>query len=103
MQAYMRLVTINYYPISHVQNVELHIFSKYNTNIGKDELKKKIIKLVELVEQSIQREMTKHRGALMFDSWTDGRTHYLAVYAIYIREFEVLHRGIATNREEVSI
>eukprot|EP00171_Calliarthron_tuberculosum_P001491 IDg1491t1 len=103
MHAYLRLVTLNNYPMSHVQNEELRAFSKFDEQIGKNEFKNTMLYLVELVEKSIKYEMQSTRGAVMYDGWTEGGVHYLGIYAVYVRKVDVMRRGVNHQGEEVAI
>ena len=55
-----------------------------------------IFKLLELVETSISNEMSSTRGALMYDSWTNSRMHYLGMFVTYIKDLTIV-----SNRREV--
>ena len=52
INAYMRLIILNNYPISHVSNRELRNFSKYNSTISNTEFRSVPFKTDELVEKS---------------------------------------------------
>ena len=42
-----------------------------------------MLELVKLVEKRVSHEINLTRGALIFDSWTCGSTHYVAAMTSY--------------------
>lgn len=45
-----------------------------------------ILKLVEPVEDHIKKELNWSKGSIMFDAYSKGRVHYVALSVSYVKE-----------------
>lgn len=68
---YLRLIIINSLPFCMDKNSDLHKFSKRKHVFGIRHVKEVMLQLIELVEQSIEKEMKATKCALLQDAWTD--------------------------------
>lgn len=70
-------------PVKISEDVEMRAFSRYNVPISYRTVISTILCLVRLVEKRISHEMKSTKGALLFDGWTCGSTHYIAIISSY--------------------
>ena len=84
MHAYLKLILLMSFPISHISSPIIRQFSEFEESFGVHYLKEIIFKLTELVETEIEDEMTKTKGVIIHDGWTNNGTHYLGPFASYI-------------------
>lgn len=103
MKAYMSLVALNNYLISHVVYDELRNFSNYTTAVGKNYFRQLMFTLITLVEKAVSLDMFGTRRAIMYEAWTDGGVHYLGAFAVYMRHVKVMQRGTSGVKEELTI
>jgi hypothetical protein len=97
----IRLVVELNLPLSTAEEPLMRSFSKHDVKIGTKTLRETIFKLVELVELRIKEELKSAPGGqIMYDGWTRNATHFLGVFASYMRTVSHVKKGI-TMKEEV--
>lgn len=86
MYNYMEVIISLSFPISYVKNPKFRGFSGCDVSISLKELRETICKLFEIIEVAIRNELKGTRGTIMHDAWTKNGSHYLAIYALFIRK-----------------
>ena len=94
INSWVRLIIIESCPFSIVTSKEFRRFNRYTADVGIETVQQTIIKMVELVELRIQKEMEKTKGAIMFDGWSKRGVHYVAMVASYVQEVPVKKRDV---------
>ena len=89
MFGWVRKVVLRNTPLSSVEDTEERKWFRYDVKISIKAVVSLIFQLVELVEQSIGKELAGTKGALMFDGWTCNRVNYVALYASYCKTVAV--------------
>ncbi len=79
MYEYLRLIIELNYPITHIKSPELRQFSRHQDVFSIDYFKEVLFKLIEVVEEGIKGEMRGTKVTIIFDGWTRGSTHYVAI------------------------
>lgn len=82
---YVRLIILCSEPFSITEDAEYRRFSKYDSVTTPKKVTETIMKLVELVEQRIAKEISGKKGALLFDGWTKHGTHYVCMILSYTK------------------
>lgn len=90
---YLKLITGKSLPISYISDPEARSLSKLLISIGKPGLTSILLNIVEVVEQKIVQNLSNKKGAVLFDGWSGGSTHYIGLTASYCKEVTVLKDG----------
>lgn len=83
VEAYIMLIVTKNLPLSLVEDSEFCKLSKYNVHLSYRTTVRTLIEFFKLVESRIADEMRQTIGALLFDGWSCGGTHYVALIAYY--------------------
>ncbi len=62
-----------------------------------------MLKLVKLAGTRIKDEMKRTKGAIMSDGWTANGTHFIGVFAVYMRTVQVLVQGVVREKQDLSL
>ena len=100
---YINLIVTQSLSISIVEQPEFRLISKHSVVLSRKKVRETILSLVQVVEETIINELKGTRGALMHDSWTYNRTHYLGIIAVYMKKVSFLMNGIIQSKEELSM
>eukprot|EP00171_Calliarthron_tuberculosum_P005814 IDg5814t1 len=103
MYSWLRLLILKNLPLSAVDDKEFRDFCKHDSVFCLKTIKATKLKLVEIVEEKIRDEMKKTKGAIMYDGWTDNGVHYVGIYVVYNRSFEVYGDGVLETETELAI
>ena len=98
MYSYLRMVVLKSLPLSIIEDKEFRTFSKYDISFSRKAVKSVIFKLYEIVEHKIKKEIASTKGAIMYDAWTKNQTHFIGVFATYMREKQIT---ISNRREKI--
>ena len=82
---YIKPITSMSLPLSIVQDELFRRFSNHEHNFSIKHVKQVMFQLVEIVEQLTGEEMKCTKVAILHDGWTHAGTHYLGIFASYIR------------------
>jgi len=55
--------------------------------------------IVKAVEEIIEKEMKATKGSIMYDGWTNSGTHYLGIFACYMKEISFFENGMCAKNE----
>ncbi len=80
-------------PVSHIEELTLREFSKFNSAFYISLFNKCLFELVKIVKNQITNELKENKGAVMYDSWTWNDIRYLGIFLNYYRNQKVLERG----------
>lgn len=100
--AYLLLIIMHNMPLSIVEMQNVRNFSKYTEKFSRATLRKVILKLTELVEQRISRELkAAHVGTILHDGWSYGGVHYIGLFASYIRQVGICKADKINQTQDV--
>lgn len=86
MHDHLKLISPHSLPLSFVENETVRRFSKQEFTFSNKYVKHVMSQLVELVETVISKEMALTKDSSLHDGWTNSGTHYVAVFASYVRK-----------------
>jgi hypothetical protein len=87
MHDYIELIVCKSLPITAVEDQLYRKFSKHTSKFGVKRIREVIFQLVELTEKIITKELKAAPcGAIMHDGWSCCGTHYVGVFACYMRK-----------------
>lgn len=86
-------------PINYVENPVFREFGSVGVSISVKALRETLFKMVELVEMAIRTEMKSTHGAVMHDGWSTNGTHYLGVFAVFMKQVKAFENGKEVVRD----
>ena len=99
----MRMVVLKNLPLYFITDNDVRQFCKYDTKISPQILIDTIFKVMELVEEKIQEEISGTKGSILFDGWTCNDIHYVCVLLTYMNKFNVIEDEKQTMIEKKTI
>lgn len=88
-------------PITYVENPVFREFASVGVNISMKALRETLFKMVELVEMAIRTDMKSTHGAVMHDGWSTNGSHYLGVFAVFMKQVKSIEKGNEVVRDEL--
>ena len=98
--SYVSYIVLENCPFSIVTSKTYRRFNKYQCAVTVETIQETLLKLVELVELRIAKEMENTKGALLFDGWSKRGVHYVALIASYMKEISVRRGNIMSTDYE---
>ena len=86
INTYVRLIVITSARFSIIDSHEYRRALRHNVAVTPETVKITIMKLVELVEIRIKKELENTKGAVLFDDWTKRSVNYVALIASYMKD-----------------
>jgi hypothetical protein len=80
---WLRVVTEDLMPFSIVESAAMRALAGNNESISRPTLVKYLQHVVKGVERNIKKELPD-KFALVFDGWSENKTHYTAIFASYM-------------------
>ena len=97
---WIELVIDETLPASVIKKESFRAFKgEPNVNITQETFKEVLYTMTEIIEQRISKEMkTAGRGSILHDGWSKNGTHYVGLFACYLREVgHINHRNKLIN------
>ncbi len=103
MYGYLRLIVFKNLPIEYVTDKDVRSFSKYSAQFCLSTFKETLFKLVKIVEKKIELELNQVKGSITYDGWTHSNSHYVGVFAVYMRDISVQKHVELTKTKELAM
>lgn len=103
MHAYITLIVMKYLPLSIVEDKSFRDFAKYDIHFNRSTVRKVLLALVKIVEERISEDLRCSKGAIMYDGWSRGGTHYVGIMAVFMRKRKSVEHGQVVQIEELAM
>lgn len=103
MFSYQNLVKYLSLPVSHVFNLMIRAFSKFDDIFYLAYFKEMLFKLIELVYNLIRKDLYNHHGATVHDACSRNGSHIFGVFASYVNKVPVVGIEKELFQEECSM
>jgi hypothetical protein len=101
---WIKLIVMKNLGLNAVEDESFRHFSKYNVALSAKTIREVILKLVELVEQSIAVELKGKKACLLHDGWSHNGDHFIGLFASYNREVGLpLKNGIVLLEPTITL
>lgn len=97
INSYVHWIILENCPFTIISSPVYRRFNQFQSEVSAATVQDTIIKLVELVEKRIEREMKDTKGALLFDGWSKRGVHYVAIMASYMQGVPVKKRDVVAT------
>lgn len=81
----------------------MRAFRKFDNSISRKTFNSTLLKVVEIMERDVSKEMAGTKGAILHDGWSSSGTHYVGVFTVYSRTLEVIHICKAVQKSVVEM
>ncbi len=58
--------------------------------------------IVEIVESKIEADMEQTKGAVIYDGWTNNSTHFMGIFAVYMRKISIFRNSMVQYEKELA-
>ncbi len=103
MYTYVKLIVTQSLLLSMVEQKEFRSFSKFDVLLSYKSVRQTILNLVRIVEKRISEDLENSKGSIMYDGWTHDNTHYLGVFAVYMKKIRVFRNNEESFVEQLAI